>query len=51
MGSEHWRSAGDWDLLQERVDADELGLPDALRLARWAGADNARRVYRLSDGH
>ena len=39
------------DLLQERVDADELGLPDALRLARWAGADNARRVYRLSDGH
>jgi predicted TIM-barrel fold metal-dependent hydrolase len=39
------------DLLQDRVDADELGLPDALRLARWAGADNARRVYRLSDGH
>ncbi|MFJ3421662.1 amidohydrolase family protein [Streptomyces sp. NPDC086082] len=39
------------DLLQERVDADEMGLPDALRMARWAGADNARRVYRLSDGH
>lgn len=39
------------DLLQDRVDADELGLPDALRLARWAGADNARRVYRLPDGH
>lgn len=39
------------DLLQDRVDADELGLPDALRLARWAGADNARRVYRLSDRH
>ncbi|MEV6615121.1 amidohydrolase family protein [Streptomyces sp. NPDC051051] len=38
------------DLLQDRVDADELGLPDALRLARWAGADNARRVYRLPDG-
>ncbi|MDX2674922.1 amidohydrolase family protein [Streptomyces sp. NY05-11A] len=39
------------DLLQDRVDSDELGLPDALRLARWAGADNARRVYRLPDGH
>ncbi|MDQ0584673.1 amidohydrolase family protein [Streptomyces rishiriensis] len=39
------------DLLQDRVDADELSLPDALRLARWAGADNARRVYRLPDGH
>ncbi|MER5429908.1 amidohydrolase family protein [Streptomyces sp. NPDC002588] len=39
------------DLLQDRVDAGELGLPDALRLARWAGADNARRVYRLPDGH
>ncbi|GAA5217224.1 hypothetical protein GCM10023323_73390 [Streptomyces thinghirensis] len=34
-------------LLQERVDADELALPDALRIARWAGRDNARRVYRL----
>jgi predicted TIM-barrel fold metal-dependent hydrolase len=39
------------DLLQDRVDADDLSLPDALRLARWAGADNARRVYRLPDGH
>ncbi|WP_062642807.1 amidohydrolase family protein [Streptomyces maremycinicus] len=39
------------ELLQDRVDADELSLPDALRLARWAGADNARRVYRLPDGH
>ncbi|WP_328477681.1 amidohydrolase family protein [Streptomyces sp. NBC_00377] len=39
------------DLLQDRVNAGELGLPDALRLARWAGADNARRVYRLPDGH
>ncbi|MCF4135838.1 amidohydrolase family protein [Streptomyces sp. Tue 6430] len=38
------------DLLQDRVDADELSLPDALRLARWAGADNAHRVYRLPDG-
>ncbi|WP_338784533.1 amidohydrolase family protein [Streptomyces sp. DG1A-41] len=36
-------------LLQERVDADELSLPDALRIARWAGRDNARRVYRLPD--
>ncbi|MGW1212760.1 amidohydrolase family protein [Streptomyces sp. NPDC002499] len=34
-------------LLQDRVDADELSLPDAMRIARWAGADNARRVYRL----
>ncbi|MFE2578775.1 amidohydrolase family protein [Streptomyces sp. NPDC059378] len=39
------------ELLQARVDADELSLPDALRFARWAGADNARRVYRFSDSH
>lgn len=37
-------------LLQERVDADELALPDALRIARWTGRDNARRVYRLPGG-
>ncbi|MFH8977084.1 amidohydrolase family protein [Streptomyces sp. NPDC017890] len=37
-------------LLQERVDADEPALPDALRIARWAGRDNARRVYRLPGG-
>ncbi|MEV8124504.1 amidohydrolase family protein [Streptomyces sp. NPDC085944] len=37
-------------LLQERVDADELSLPDALRLASWAGRDNARRVYGLPGG-
>lgn len=37
-------------LLQERLDADEMSLPDALRLARWAGRDNARRVYRLPGG-
>ncbi|MEU1315957.1 amidohydrolase family protein [Streptomyces tibetensis] len=36
-------------LLQERVDADELALPDALRIARWAGRDNALRVYRLQN--
>ncbi|GGT31835.1 amidohydrolase family protein [Streptomyces chromofuscus] len=36
-------------LLQERVDSDELSLPDALRIARWAGRDNARRVYRFTD--
>ncbi|MER5831103.1 amidohydrolase family protein [Streptomyces sp. NPDC002130] len=36
-------------LLQERVDADELALPDALRIARWAARDNALRVYRLQD--
>jgi len=35
-------------LLQDRVDADELDLPDALRIAQWAGAHNALRVYRLS---
>ncbi len=39
------------ELLQDRVDADELALADALRLARWAAADNARQVYRLPDGH
>ncbi|BCL24305.1 amidohydrolase family protein [Streptomyces tuirus] len=37
------------ELLQERVDADELSLPDALRIARWTGRDNALRVYRLPD--
>jgi predicted TIM-barrel fold metal-dependent hydrolase len=37
------------ELLQERVDADELALPDALRIARWTGRDNALRVYRLQD--
>ncbi len=34
-------------LLQERVDADELSLPDALRIAAWTGGDNARRLYGL----
>ncbi|MEU6252744.1 amidohydrolase family protein [Streptomyces sp. NPDC047043] len=34
-------------LLQDRVDADELSLSDALRFAEWAGAHNARRVYRF----
>ncbi|MEU0071125.1 amidohydrolase family protein [Streptomyces sp. NPDC006332] len=34
-------------LLQDRVDADELSLPDALRIAVWAGADNAHQVYRF----
>ncbi|MGW7512311.1 amidohydrolase family protein [Streptomyces massasporeus] len=39
------------ELLQERVEADELSLPDALRIARWTGQDNALRVYRLeADG-
>ncbi|MFF7891620.1 amidohydrolase family protein [Streptomyces sp. NPDC007907] len=37
------------ELLQERVDSDELALPDALRIARWAGRDNALRVYRLGN--
>ncbi|MFI2203551.1 amidohydrolase family protein [Streptomyces sp. NPDC020192] len=34
-------------LLQSRVDADELSLPDALRIATWTGRDNARRLYGL----
>ncbi|MFI9803306.1 amidohydrolase family protein [Streptomyces sp. NPDC052301] len=33
------------ELLQARVDADELSLPDALRIAAWTGRDNARRLY------
>ncbi|MFD8226080.1 amidohydrolase family protein [Streptomyces massasporeus] len=37
------------ELFQERVDADELSLPDALRIARWTGRDNALRIYRLRD--
>ncbi|MFI9154997.1 amidohydrolase family protein [Streptomyces sp. NPDC053367] len=50
----HWLGAlafrrGLGELLQDRVDADEMAPADAVRLARWAGADNARRVYRLSD--
>ncbi|MFI1164350.1 amidohydrolase family protein [Streptomyces sp. NPDC020801] len=35
-------------LLRERVDADELSLEDASRIARWAARDNARRVYGLT---
>ncbi|MEU3345350.1 amidohydrolase family protein [Streptomyces sp. NPDC006700] len=35
-------------LLRERVDADELSAADALRIARWTGRDNARRVYGLA---
>lgn len=35
------------ELLQDRVDADELSLPDALRIAAWAAGDNARRLYGL----
>ncbi|NGO06679.1 amidohydrolase family protein [Streptomyces sp. HC44] len=38
-------------LLQDRVDADELSLPDALRIARWTGRDNACRVYGLPLSH
>ncbi|MEU2373818.1 amidohydrolase family protein [Streptomyces misionensis] len=33
------------ELLQSRVDADELALADALRIASWTGRDNARRIY------
>ncbi|MGW3267502.1 amidohydrolase family protein [Streptomyces sp. NPDC001056] len=33
------------ELLQNRVDADELSLSDALRIASWTGRDNARRLY------
>ncbi|MFF3468258.1 amidohydrolase family protein [Streptomyces sp. NPDC002619] len=34
-------------LLQDRVDADELSLSDALRIAAWTGRDNAHRLYGL----
>jgi predicted TIM-barrel fold metal-dependent hydrolase len=34
-------------LLQDRVAADELSLPDALRIATWAGRDNALSLYGL----
>ncbi|MFF4492337.1 amidohydrolase family protein [Streptomyces sp. NPDC001544] len=34
-------------LLRQRVDTDELSLPDALRIAAWTGRDNARRLYGL----
>ncbi|MFH8337164.1 amidohydrolase family protein [Streptomyces sp. AM6-12] len=33
------------ELLHERVEADELSLSDALRIASWTGRDNARRLY------
>ncbi|MFF7976932.1 amidohydrolase family protein [Streptomyces sp. NPDC007905] len=36
-------------MLQARVDADELSLPDALRVAAWTGRDNARRLYGLPE--
>ncbi|MGW0816715.1 amidohydrolase family protein [Streptomyces viridiviolaceus] len=36
-------------LLQERVEADETALADALRIARWAGRGNALRVYGLTE--
>ncbi|MGP4048134.1 amidohydrolase family protein [Streptomyces sp. 2A115] len=36
-------------LLQDRVNADELSLPDALRIATWTGRDNARRVYGITE--
>ncbi|MFF3905892.1 amidohydrolase family protein [Streptomyces sp. NPDC001848] len=35
------------ELLQDRVDADELSLPDARRIVAWTGRDNACRVYGL----
>ncbi|WP_328773635.1 amidohydrolase family protein [Streptomyces sp. NBC_00286] len=38
-------------LLQDRVDADEMSLPDALRISRWMGRDNACRVYGLPLSH
>lgn len=34
-------------LLQDRVDTDELSLPDARRIAAWTGRENACRVYGL----
>jgi predicted TIM-barrel fold metal-dependent hydrolase len=35
------------ELLQARVDADELSLADARQIAAWTGRDNARQVYGL----
>ncbi|GAA2623179.1 amidohydrolase family protein [Streptomyces vastus] len=39
------------ELLQDRVDADELSRPDALRISGWMGRDNACRVYGLPLSH
>ncbi|WP_330460922.1 amidohydrolase family protein [Streptomyces sp. NBC_00820] len=36
-------------MLQARVTADELSLPDALRVAAWTSHDNARRLYGLPE--
>ncbi|POX50166.1 amidohydrolase [Streptomyces sp. Ru71] len=36
------------ELLDERVAGDEMSAPDAVRVAEWAGAHNARQVYRFS---
>ncbi|MFF8595366.1 amidohydrolase family protein [Streptomyces sp. NPDC015220] len=36
-------------LLRERVAADEMSTADALRIVRWTGGENARRVYQLAD--
>ncbi|MEW2402030.1 amidohydrolase family protein [Streptomyces sp. NPDC046862] len=33
------------DLLQSRVDTDELSLPDAIRIAGWTARENASHVY------
>ncbi|MEV0238689.1 amidohydrolase family protein [Streptomyces sp. NPDC050674] len=35
------------ELLQQRVDADELAPADALRIVRWTGRENALRLYGL----
>ncbi|MEU7061599.1 amidohydrolase family protein [Streptomyces sp. NPDC046197] len=35
-------------LLRDRVDADEMDLGDALRIAQWTGRDNAQRVYGIT---
>ncbi|MFD8910992.1 amidohydrolase family protein [Streptomyces sp. NPDC059575] len=37
------------DLLQSRVDTDELSQTDALRIASWTGRENARRLYELPE--
>jgi predicted TIM-barrel fold metal-dependent hydrolase len=38
------------ELLTERVEAGEWSVPDAVRIARLIGHDNAARVYRLGAG-
>lgn len=46
LGARLWRD-GTASVLADFVDRDEWSLPDALRVARMIGRDNALRAYRL----